>query len=269
MKFSSRVGVPTLSHSCGRFSSLSKETEREKGLSVAKSEFFFYVIIFGGISSLDACPILSPTPHYRSKSPKQSFHQETLEEATRQLRAVAPELVHRVASFGPAALDETPNRWKLLQLSDSDHAQGSESKGVAGGHGEDESRSTRAFRDGNVVGVGLNPGRENEFDEDRPYPLQAAVAGIAGGQGLLSTLLPSVRCGVEMASGTAIGPALSVASGLPARSSIDVNGLAVRGKGLTGGRVRARMREKRREENHVVVLSVGRSVGMAMATVVR
>ncbi|CAM9240080.1 unnamed protein product [Ectocarpus sp. 6 AP-2014] len=63
-----------------------------------------------------------------------------------------------------------------------------------------------------------------------------------------SRLLPTVRCGIEMAvvhlvaraAGVSVGAAVSAASGLPCRGAVEINGLATRGEGVaTGGSTEA------------------------------
>lgn len=75
--------------------------------------------------------------------------------------------------------------------------------------------------------------------------LESKKSGAESAEGGAETvLLPSVRCGIEMAlvhlvaraSGVPIGVAVSAASGLPCRGSILINGLAARGeKALPAG----------------------------------
>lgn len=149
---------------------------------------------------------------------------------------MAPRLVNCLASIGsgPIKNDFSPNLHqhslqpplvlKLLLPSDSSRARGSET----------EADVTRDL--GNRE-IGVVPGAE---DYDSP-----PWTSKAGEEVLLSSLLPSVRCGIEMAllhlvaraSGRAVGPVLSAACGLPARGSIEINGLATRGEeGLSSGR---------------------------------
>ena len=147
------------------------------------------------------------------------------------------------------ALDQTlERRPPLLVLSEPrpPRQSSSEAGDVAVHIGKNGRRNLRA-REGDKIdldSISNASGADHEGGGARP-PLSRLAAGtaFAASNDFLSTLLPSVRCGIEMAlvhlvaraSGTGIGPALGTAAGLSARNSIEINGLATRGEGLSIG----------------------------------
>lgn len=148
------------------------------------------------------------------------FHQETYEDADAQLQAVMPLLLDQ---FIPTS---------LLAL------------------GEDSLDDWLSAALGNA---NLPAGRVEESQSTPEGTARGTRQGVAA-------LLPSVRCGIEMAllhllagaSGVPIAVAVSAALGLPCRGAIEINGLAARGELSSGKDVRGhRSRTVLRANGHL------------------
>ncbi|CAN0099168.1 unnamed protein product [Scytosiphon promiscuus] len=171
-------------------------------------------------------------------TPLPGFHKETLDEAIAQLRAVMPLLVGRTTSIGLAALGSADGNGNFDDFDDFDESRlgggcnlDSWLKGALGGTEEDSLR-------------GLDP-RTTSPASSTTTTTSMATTGAEMPQisayttPTRPTLLPSVRCGIEMAlvhlaargAGVSIGAAISTMSGLPCRGAIEVNSLAARGEG--------------------------------------
>ena len=215
-------------------------------------------------------PPTSPPPLRRP-----GFHQETLDEAIVQLHTVLPLLVGRSTSIDLAALGTAADNggsagldaWLDAALAASYFAargpglgDGNDGGvGVGGGCvavGHESSKDDRlppvprvtaaaaaaAAATAPAVPNGAAPGAPTPAPTSTSTPTPSRTqTSTSASMSTSTTLLPSVRCGIEMAlvhlvaraAGISIGAAISSASGLPCRSSIEINGLAARGERLT------------------------------------
>lgn len=156
-----------------------------------------------------------------------------------QLRAVLPLLVGRTTSIGLAALRSTHGDGNIDDFDDSggrsggdldswlnDALSGTAEESVPGGDARVASTTTSSTTTAELGGAA---DAEASQSTTRPTPATPATA----------SLLPSVRCGIEMAlvhlaaraAGVSIGAAMSALSGLPCRGDIEINSLAARGEG--------------------------------------
>ena len=230
-----------------------------------------HVLKFGNIITVKQNPYPHPLPPPPPPSPppfnRQGFNQESLEDARVQLRAVLPLLLGRVARVSLAALDDGIDAWLSAALVDYptqqpppglDNAVGGGGVGVGdggdvGGGGGDGGGGGTGDGSGDGSDCSCSPRLSSSpplpGPPPPPTPPSSPLSSSGTGRvtrGGTSTLLPSVRCGIEMAlihllartSGMSIGGALSAASGLPCRGTIEINGLSARGEGSRRSEVR-------------------------------
>lgn len=157
------------------------------------------------------------------------FHEESLEEAIAQLTAVAPLLIDTEVPAAALALDGTLERCL---------------------HGAVDIHGTTISGEG-CVGQGRCPSHDKHCGQRPPGTEETDGEHVNADSAEVDTpaddskercltsvppLLPSVRCGLEMAlvhlvsrsAGVGLAPALSAAAGLACEGAVRINGLATR-----------------------------------------
>lgn len=186
------------------------------------------------------------------------FHEENVDDAIAQLRTVLPLLVGRVTSIGLAALGKDGDGGDDDGDGDGVGVGGDDldawlNAALATAATSAVQAQAQAQRSGLDSSSGVD--EDGQRSSSGNYCLTLAPSTITtpgetttpGGAAVevmplpaLTDLLPSVRCGIEMAlvhlvaraAGVSIAVAMSSASGLPCRGSIEINGLAARGERL-------------------------------------